>query len=95
MEQMDNAMQKARAGHLTNIHHMLVYPDKDETAYSNTEIFRIIAKVECSKIFMAPSKISIITSTDLLVTGGICLSECLLMILYFGCTMRESINYAG
>lgn len=39
MKTMDNVIQKARASNLTNIHHMLVYPDKDGSAYSEFENF--------------------------------------------------------
>jgi hypothetical protein len=46
---MNDAIQKARAGNLTNIQHILVYPDEDKTAYSVYENFVTNAQIGESK----------------------------------------------
>ena len=49
MKDMDDAIQKARAGNLTNIQHMLVYPDQDGTAYSEYANFATNLQIGASK----------------------------------------------
>jgi hypothetical protein len=49
MKDMDDAIQKARAGNLTNIQHMLVYPDQDSTAYSEYKNFATNRQIGTSK----------------------------------------------
>ena len=39
LRKIDDAFQKSRAGMLTNIQHMLVYPKEDNSAYSDYENF--------------------------------------------------------
>jgi hypothetical protein len=45
MEDMNKAIQKARAGNLINIQHMLVYPDRDSTKYSVYQNFATNAQI--------------------------------------------------
>jgi hypothetical protein len=49
MNDMDDAIQKARAGNLTNILHMLVYPDKDGTVYPDYKNFATNLQIGTSK----------------------------------------------